>query len=53
MPYLIEIADSLTVLGDTPGILGMKRMEKALNQLEGDGYELRFVSDGYFVFHKD
>ena len=38
---------------DTEGILGMKRMEKAINKLESDGYHLRFVSDGYFVFHKE
>jgi hypothetical protein len=53
MPYLIENSDSLMVLGDTEGILGMKRMEKALNQLESDGYNLRFLSDGWFVFHKE
>ncbi len=52
MPYLIENSDSLTVLGDTQGLLGIKRMEKALNQLEAEGYELKFVSDGYFVFHR-
>jgi hypothetical protein len=53
MPYLIENSDSLMVLGDTEGILGMKRMEKALNQLESDGYKLQFVSDGWFIFHKE
>ena len=53
MPYLIESAETLMVLGDTEGILGMKRMEKALNQLETDGYRLKFVSDGWFVFHKE
>lgn len=52
MPYLIENSDSLMVLGDTEGILDMKRMEKAINKLESDGYLLKFVSDGYFVFHK-
>ena len=29
MPYLVENSDSLMVLGDTEGVLGMKRMEKA------------------------
>ena len=53
MPYLIENSDSLMVKGDTEGILGMKRMERAINQLESDGYRLKFVSDGYFVFHKE
>jgi hypothetical protein len=52
MPYLVENSDSLMVMGDTEGILGIKRMEKAINQLESDGYLLAFVSDGYFVFHK-
>jgi hypothetical protein len=52
MPYLVENSDSLMVMGNTEGILGMKRMEKAINQLESDGYHLKFVNDGYFVFHK-
>jgi hypothetical protein len=52
MPYLVENSDSLMVMGDTEGILGMKRIEKAINQLESDGYLLTFVSDGYFVFYK-
>ena len=52
MPYLVENSDSLMVLGDTEGVLGIKRIEKALNQLESDGYLLTFVSDGYFVFYK-
>jgi len=52
MPYLVENSDSLMVMGDTEGILGMKRMEKAMNMIESDGYQLTFVSDGYFVFYK-
>lgn len=52
MPYLIENSDSLMVMGDAQGVLGMKRMEAALNQLESDGFHLKFVSDGYFVFYK-
>jgi hypothetical protein len=52
MPYLVENSDSLMVMGDTEGVLGIKRIEKALNQLESDGYLLTFVSEGYFVFYK-
>ena len=32
MPYLVENSDSLMVMGDTEGVLGIKRIEKALNR---------------------
>ena len=52
MPYQVENSDSLMVLGDAPDLPDVKRMERALNQLESEGYQLTFVSDGYFVFYK-